>query len=284
MNSKYYDYKFSGIYAIKNMINNKMYVGSSKNIHRRMLHHRYELENGFHHCDYFQNSFDKYGIDNFKLEILEKIDLSVFNEDYLYEREKYYIKLYKSNNPNFGYNMTTGGRGKAGIPMTKKIKKALKSGRKPTSDITRKRISDAGKGRKHSKETKEKMSKSKKGKPQYWNMKGQKKNLSKEERKKIGDRTRGIPKTIEHRLKSSKSNMGIKKYPNRIKPASEYIGVSKMKNRKKWNAYIQIDFKRVHLGYFENEIDGAIAYNKKALEIYGKDAKINNIKKEKNKT
>jgi group I intron endonuclease len=280
MVSKYYEYQFSGIYSIRNTINNKVYIGSSKNIHLRMLHHRYELESNCHHCDYFQKSFNKYGINNFKIEILEKIDLNIFNEDYLYEREKYYINLYNSADSRFGYNMTTGGKGRAGIPMSKKIKKALKEGKKPVSEITRKRISDAGKGRKHTAETKEKMSKSRKGVFQWWNMKGQKKNLSEEERKKIGDRTRGIPRTMEQKLKSSKSSRGIKKYPNGTKTSSEYTGVSKMKNRKKWNAYIQINFKRVHLGYFENEIDGALAYNRKALEIYGKDAKINNIKKE----
>lgn len=47
----------------------------------------------------------KYGIDNFKFEIIEECDKSILSE-----REKYWIKFYKSVAPN-GYNLTTGGDG-----------------------------------------------------------------------------------------------------------------------------------------------------------------------------
>ena len=47
----------------------------------------------------------KYGIDNFKFEIIEECDKSILSE-----REKYWIKFYNSVAPN-GYNLTTGGEG-----------------------------------------------------------------------------------------------------------------------------------------------------------------------------
>ena len=36
--------------------------------------------------------------------------------------------------------------------------------------------------------------------------------------------------------------------------------------------------KRIHIGYFTNEIDAAIAYNKKAIELFGEFACLNIIK------
>lgn len=49
---------------------------------------------------------NKYGIDVFKLEVVrDKIDDIIE----LGRLERYYIKLYNSNNPNFGYNESAGG-------------------------------------------------------------------------------------------------------------------------------------------------------------------------------
>ena len=51
-----------------------------------------------------------------------------------------------------------------------------------------------------------------------------------------------------------------------------YRGVAKIfKSRIKHNK------KMYHLGTFDNPLDAAIAYNKKALELYGLKAKLNNI-------
>lgn len=52
--------------------------------------------------------------------------------------------------------------------------------------------------------------------------------------------------------------------------SSKYKGVSWHKQHKKWRASIVISYKRIHLGYFDNEIDAAIAYDKAAL-IYHKE-------------
>ena len=57
--------------------------------------------------------------------------------------------------------------------------------------------------------------------------------------------------------------------------SSKYKGVSWNKLRKKWAAYIKKDYKQLYLGLFENEIEAAKAYDRKAAELFGKFAKLN---------
>lgn len=58
---------------------------------------------------------------------------------------------------------------------------------------------------------------------------------------------------------------------------SKYKGVCKSKGNKKWSAQIYYNRKKIHLGMFCNEIDAAIAYNKKAIELFGEHANLNKI-------
>lgn len=75
-----------GIYKIINLINGKFYIGSSKNLRNRLWKHRSLLRHNKHHNPHLQNSWDKYGEDNFDYCILEVCD-----EKCQYEREQYYI-------------------------------------------------------------------------------------------------------------------------------------------------------------------------------------------------
>ncbi len=59
---------------------------------------------------------------------------------------------------------------------------------------------------------------------------------------------------------------------------SRYKGVSWDKwgkLKKQWRADIQINKKRIHLGYFENEIEAAQKYDQKAKELFGEFAYTN---------
>lgn len=47
--------------------------------------------------------------------------------------------------------------------------------------------------------------------------------------------------------------------------------------QKKWRSQIEKNKKGFYLEDFENEIDAAIAYNKKAIELHGEFANINHI-------
>ena len=53
---------------------------------------------------------------------------------------------------------------------------------------------------------------------------------------------------------------------NRKKSTSIYNGVSFIKKRKKWQSMISVNRKQVFLGYFDDEISAAKAYNDKAKE------------------
>jgi hypothetical protein len=61
-----------------------------------------------------------------------------------------------------------------------------------------------------------------------------------------------------------------------VSKTSKYIGVSLKKGReKKWRATIFYHNKQYFLGNYYNEKDAALAYDKKAVELYGEDAKLN---------
>lgn len=89
-----------GIYVILNTINNKRYIGSSKNILQRLRQHRHQLRHNIHCNKHLQSSFNKYGENIF---IMSKIEFC----DDLIEKEKYYIQLYNVLNPKYGYNKAT---------------------------------------------------------------------------------------------------------------------------------------------------------------------------------
>jgi len=82
----------SGVYQIKNLTNNKVYIGSSKNLDKRSKAHFYLLENNKHHSIHFQNAYNQ-EIDKsvFKFEILE--ELECYDDDFLKEREQFYMNL-----------------------------------------------------------------------------------------------------------------------------------------------------------------------------------------------
>ena len=59
------------IYSVTNTLNNKVYIGQSIDVERRWKQHKYGKGNLI-----LRNAIKKHGIDNFKFEILEKIDVS----------------------------------------------------------------------------------------------------------------------------------------------------------------------------------------------------------------
>ena len=57
--------------------------------------------------------------------------------------------------------------------------------------------------------------------------------------------------------------------------SSVYKGVYWFKRTKIWRTQITSNYKHIHLGYFNTEIEAAKAYDKAALELFGKYAKPN---------
>lgn len=91
------------IYKIKNKINEKLYIGKTeRDVETRWKEH-------IRHKDLYLDiplyrAFNKYGIENFEITVLEQCDKNIINE-----REKYWISYY--NTYKDGYNCTKGGEG-----------------------------------------------------------------------------------------------------------------------------------------------------------------------------
>lgn len=92
------------IYRVTNRINGKVYIGQTQ----KSLEIRKKRHLKTSHKNYFQIALKKYGLENFYWEILED---NITNINHLNQREQYYIKLFKSNDKRFGYNLTEGGYG-----------------------------------------------------------------------------------------------------------------------------------------------------------------------------
>jgi group I intron endonuclease len=144
------------IYKITNKTNGKTYIGKTeKSLNERWKHHLKHVKKGTNR--YLYDAIRHYGINNFSIEKIEKVtDKSELNQ-----KEIYWIKQLKSNNKNFGYNMTEGGDGGK---MSDVIYKRLADQKRgiPLTDQHKKNVSDSLKGvfvgRKLSKKWKRKIS------------------------------------------------------------------------------------------------------------------------------
>ena len=90
------------VYCHTNKINGKRYIGITQNKPNR------RWQNGYGYKDrnsHFYNAIKKYGWENFEHIILEEN----LTRKEASEKEKYYIRLYNTNNENYGYNITSGG-------------------------------------------------------------------------------------------------------------------------------------------------------------------------------
>ena len=99
--------KITGIYKIENKINGKVYIGQSVDIYRRFRSHRhnaYNSKNKETYNLYLYTAIRNYGKENFTYTIVEQCDKSMLNE-----RERYWIGYYKSNQKDYGYNLSDGG-------------------------------------------------------------------------------------------------------------------------------------------------------------------------------
>lgn len=210
--------KICGIYCIENIVNKKKYIGQSINIVGRFNEHRFLLRHKKHRNDHLQKSWNKYGEENFKFYILIICELYALDE-----LEINLINILNTRNREYGYNQDGGGN----------INKDI-------SQETRNKISLGSKGhkrwlgRKHTDETKAKMS--------------------------ISRRGRKMSKEFSDMV--SKNNIGSKHADASIK----HRGVSYYKNR--FVVKLTINRKVEYVGRFINIADAARAYDKKSWEFY----------------
>jgi group I intron endonuclease len=142
----------SGIYMFRNIINGKVYVGQSVSIKTRFREHR--RKRNFLTNIPFYRAVAKYGWGNFDFSIIEVVDASKLDE-----RESFWISFFNSHKPKFGYNIccvagrTTRGRKR---PQSELI---------GVTEFAKTRIGELNPffGKKHSAETKAKISAANKG-------------------------------------------------------------------------------------------------------------------------
>lgn len=111
------------IYTIKNLVNNKIYVGSTKNFKSRKSSHLTNLRNQRHHCIYLQRAFNKYGELNFEFAVYKHLQES----DDLFIEEQLAINTL---NPEYNIGSVGGGDNISNNPnreaIVTKMKESLK--------------------------------------------------------------------------------------------------------------------------------------------------------------
>ena len=151
-----------GIYCITNIVNGKRYIGKTVRLKKRWTNHKSSLKYGVHHNTYFERSWNKYGEENFDYRVL-----LYCSPDMLSYYEPRAIHAYNTLDERYGYNFRDpDGEGsfRHSESSKKKISEAL-TGRKASQE-TKDRMSKARKGEKHgpmSEETKQKISNALKG-------------------------------------------------------------------------------------------------------------------------
>ena len=165
----------SGIYKIINVKTGKIYIGSAKNIKGRLREHLKSLRKGNHKNKYLQFSWNEYGEENFRFEIIEIVE----NIKYLIEREQYWLDYHKSYDRKKGYNFLRNAGSVLDLVHTKETKDRISKANK-SPELHSKRINYAIEqwknpefrdkvissqiGRKASQEARENLSRSHKGK------------------------------------------------------------------------------------------------------------------------
>lgn len=132
------------IYKTTNLVNGKIYIGQDFHNKPKYLGSGVRLRSAIKH----------YGKEQFKKEILEYCVLELLNE-----REQYWIKELDSMNPEIGYNLTSGGHQNSVV--SENTKEKLRN--RIVSEITKEKLKNVNLGKKQSKETCNKRSKSLKG-------------------------------------------------------------------------------------------------------------------------
>lgn len=107
--------KISGVYQIICLLNGKIYIGSSKDVHYRWKKHRQYLNKNRHKNPYLQRAWNLHGEDNFKFEITEETSVNT-----LIGREQFWLDNKQSYNPVIGFNLCKKAYSTLGKPPSQK--------------------------------------------------------------------------------------------------------------------------------------------------------------------
>ena len=181
------------IYMIVNLVNGKVYIGSTDDINYRFYIHKYQLNNCIHHNQHLQRAWNKYGSESFEFKIL-----MVCPEKERNHCEQMLMDLYNSQNHDFGYNIKDADGHSVAEETKLKISEALIG--KPKSDKHKQKLSEAHKGNTLSDETKQKISEALTGKPK-----------SKEHKQKLSEsKWKDYPRIIKAGFYKDKQQYAVK--------------------------------------------------------------------------
>jgi len=175
------------IYKTTNILNDKIYIGQTI----------YDNSNYYGSGKYLKTAIKKYGIENFKKEIIDECDFDELND-----REIYWIDFYDSIKN--GYNISKGGQKSwmTGLNHSEESRQKM--------SINRSGELNPLYGKHHTEETKKKISNSNKGKirtdEQKEKLKGRK--ITEESRQKMSLASTGRKHTEESKNKLSVANKG----------------------------------------------------------------------------
>ncbi len=201
----------SGVYMFTCLANGKRYIGSSYNIYKRLGEHIGHLVRQDHGNHYLQEAWDLYGEYAFNIEILEECAPNMRNA-----KEK---ELILALAPEWNLK----------LPNVEKDTWTV-------SEETRKRISEAGKGRVFSEEHRRRKSEAQVGR-----------RLSEETKAKIAAAHTGKKLSDEHKRKVSEAGKG------RTMPQDARDRISKANKGKKFTAEHLANLSAAHKGYVPSE-------------------------------
>ena len=85
--------KISCIYEIRNILNDKCYIGSTIDFNQRIATHKSKLRKNKHHSPILQNAWNKHGQDSFVFNVIENISFESLQEveqKYINEKNPFY--------------------------------------------------------------------------------------------------------------------------------------------------------------------------------------------------
>lgn len=199
---------FGVVYKITNIVNNKVYIGQTKDFKRRKWEHTHMFAKGVHENILIQNDLATYGKSVFVFDVLEECN----TREQLLDRETFYINQYGGIDSNNTYNMQDRFNANA---IMRELNSAGQIG-KTLSDEHKSKISKSEKeyyrnpehipvfkGRHHTQETKHKLSELHKGT-----------HLSEETKLKISIGNKNKAVSTETREKMRVAQLGKRKYSN----------------------------------------------------------------------
>lgn len=143
----------SGIYSIRNVINNNVYIGSAVNFIKRKNNHFNCLSKNKHKNIHLQRAYNKYGKDNFEFEIISYVE----DKTKLVECEQKWLDFFKPE-----YNMCKIAGSTLGVKLSEEHKEKIRLNNlgkhnHTYSDESKLKMSLSKIGTKRSQETKDKI-------------------------------------------------------------------------------------------------------------------------------